>query len=116
MAEIFDGHRMMQTGTDADVERFTDGEALSERVREWLETPQGTLADIPSWGHNLTQFKHDPQGPDLEVAIELAIVQKLEQDISDLEVTGVLVEYLDIDVFRLTIRHTFGGTQMEMQL
>lgn len=116
MAEIFDADRMMQTGTDADVERFCDGDALSERIREWLETPQGTLADLPSWGHNLTAFKHEPQGHSLEVAIELAIVTKLEQDIEDLDVTGVLVEYLDIDLFRLTIKHTFGGTQTEMQL
>jgi hypothetical protein len=116
MATVLDAHRHVVTGVNADVERFEDGQALSERIREWLETPQGTVADLPGWGHHLTGFKHDPQSTHLAVAIEMSIARKLAQDIKDLILLGVGVEFIEIDLFKIIIRHQFGGTVGTLQL
>ena len=116
MAIIYDAHRHIQTGTNADVERYDDGRALSERIYEWLETPEGTVADLPHWGHNLIGYKHDPQGPSLAAQLELSIARKLRQDIKNLKLLGIGVEYLDIDFFKITIRHQLGNTTSELRL
>lgn len=116
MTVIFDAHRHIESSTSEDVGSYTDEDALSERIREWLETPVGTVADLPGWGHNLKGFKFDPINTNLEVAIELAIVEKLTQDIDDLIFLGVRVESLDIDLCKITIRHQFGDTITEKQL
>jgi hypothetical protein len=113
---ISEANHLMQSSTDADVQRMTDGAALSDRIMEWLKTPQGTLADKPRWGNILHLFKFEPQGPNLEVAIELAIVQKLAEDIDDLVFTGISVEFLEIDLFKVVIRHQFGDTIVEKKL
>lgn len=116
MAIIYDAHRHIVTNLHHEVERFEDGEALSERIREWLETPEGTLADLPHWGNNLLGFKHDPQGQNLEVGIEMAIARKMAKDIDDLVILGVGVEYLGIDFFQVIIRHQLGGTVEVLRL
>lgn len=91
-----------------ELKKFSDGESVEERIREWLETPQGTLADLPAWGHNLGMFKHEPQGVDLEVMAEMAIMIKMPLDIEDLVITGVSVEFESIDLCRITIHHRLG--------
>lgn len=116
MATIYEGSHLVETGISHEVDRSVDGDALSERIREWMETPEGTIADIPDWGHNITGFKHDPQGVDLEVAIEMSIARKMARDIKNLILLGILVEYLDIDLFKIVIRHQFGDTVGEIQL
>lgn len=116
MPTIYEGSHLIATGINHDVDRFADGEALGERIKEWVETPEGTIADIPDWGHNLLGFKHDPQGVDLEVAIEMSIARKMARDIRDLVLLGISVEYLEIDLFKIVIRHQFGDTFGELQL
>jgi hypothetical protein len=116
LASIIDAHRHVKTGLSAEVDRFSDGEALSERIREWLETPEGTVADLPDWGHNIIGYKHDPQSTTLAVAIEMSIAQKMTRDIKNLKLLGVGVEFLEIDLFRILIRHQFGGTIGTLQL
>lgn len=113
---IYEANHLIESSTDADVKRLGDGDALSDRITEWLATPQGTVADNPSWGHNLNGFKFDPQSPNMEVEIEMAIVQKITQDIKDLVFLGVGVEFLDIDYFKVVIRHQFGDTVSQKQL
>lgn len=111
-----EGSHLMATGENADVERYDDANAISERIIEWLETPEGTVADIPWWGNNLVGFKHDPQGSRLEVLIEMSIARKMSKDIRELILLGVGVEYVDIDLFKVLIRHQYGGTVGVLQL
>lgn len=116
MATIFDADHLIKTDISADVKRYEDGDSIGERIKEWLETPEGTVADLPDWGHNLIGFKHDPQSPATEILIEMAIASKISLDIKDLVLLGVGVEYLDIDLFSVTIRHQYGGTVSQLLL
>jgi len=107
---------LLSSSSDSDIEKFSDGDALGNRINEWLETPVGTIADWPEWGNNLNAFKFEPQGINLEVAMELAIVEKLGNDVKDLIFVGVSVEFIEIDLFVVTIRHQFGDTVKQLEL
>ena len=92
---------------------------MSERIREWLATPEGTVAHDPSWGHNLLPFKHDPmgtQGTTLEVLITMALARKMPLDIEDLRLVAVQVEVLDIDLCRVSVVHQYGKDVAEISL
>ena len=117
-SEIHDAQRMMKSAPASDVEKFQDAEAMAERIREWLDTPEGTMAHHPSWGHNLLQFKHDPLSEygNLDVLIEMEIAVKLPIDIEDIILVGVDVKILDIDLCRVDIWHQFGKTTTEVSL
>lgn len=108
----------LKSGPEADVERSQDGAAMSMRIQEWLATPEGSMAHYPSWGHNLSRFKHDPLSANngLAVQIELALARKLPQDIEDLRLVSVGVEVLDIDLCQITIVHQYGRENMQIQL
>lgn len=79
-----------------------DGGVLEHIVREWLDTPLGSVWGQPHYGHRFIQFRHQPQGSDLEVAIELSIVSKLPKD-TDLTPSFVRAEFLDIDLVNVII-------------
>lgn len=113
---IKEASRLISSSSDEDVTKYGDGDALSERIREWLSTPIGTVADNPSWGHNLKTFKFDPMNNNLAVSIELAIAEKLPKDISDLIFVGIRVDFLEIDLCKILIRHQYGDTITELKL
>lgn len=115
---MIEAERMLKSAPESDVARFTDGDAMGERIREWLDTPEGTMAHHPSWGHNLTPFKHDPlsKNGNLDVLIEMAIAVKLPLDIEDIVLKGVNVVVMDIDLCRIEILHQFGVQVAEVML
>ena len=113
---IQEADRLIESSTSEDVSTYGDETALSERIKEWLETPVGTVADLPGWGHNLKSYKFEPMNLSLEVAIGMAITTKLPQDIDGLIFRGILVEFLEIDLCKIIIRHQFGDTVTELQL
>jgi len=104
--EEFD--HLIELNPTTEVKAYADTDALWDRIAEWLETPQGTLADLPSWGHNITAMKHEPQGVNLEVMTEMSIMAKMPQDIEDLIISGVRVEFFEIDRCSVMIRHRLG--------
>lgn len=118
MSDIVEADRLFRSAPGNDIARFADAEGMAERIREWLETPEGTVAHYPSWGHNLTPFKHDPlsEGCGIEILIEMAIARKLPLDIDDIHLMGVNVTILDVDMFALEILHQFGQEREEVQL
>jgi hypothetical protein len=91
-----------------EVKKYLNEDVLADRIAEWLETPQGTLADLPAWGHNLRAFKFEPPGINLDVMIEMSLVVKMPKDIENLVIVGVDVEFKEIDLLKLTIRHMLG--------
>lgn len=101
-----------------DMARTLEGNAMSERIQEWLATPEGTVANYPSWGHNLNQFKHDPlaKGGNLEVLIEMSLARKMPIDIEDLRLIGVRVDVDDIDLCHITVIHQYGAENLQIQL
>ena len=89
--------------------QYADNAALNDRIREWLETPEGTVADLPGWGNRLFMFKHDPPGAHLEVALEMHLAYKMPIDIENLVILEIGVEFREIDYVVVTIRHQLGG-------
>jgi len=85
-----------------------DGNALEDRIQEWLETPEGTVADMPWWGNRLGAIKHEPQGASLQVMAEMSIVEKLPVDVRNVQVKGVLVENIEIDLVRVVVQYQLG--------
>lgn len=117
MTEVIkEASRLIESGLSSEVAKYNDESALSERISEWLDTPTGTVPDKPSWGHNLNGFKFDPLNQNLAVAMELAVTEKILQDIEDLIFLGVRVVINDIDYCTIIIRHQFGDTISQKKL
>lgn len=113
---IIEGDHMLTSAPEAEVATYYDADGLADRIYEWLETPMGTMANHPAWGNNLGPFKFDPQSLHLEVLMEMAIASKLEKDIKGLKLIGVSVDFMEIDLCRVVIRHQFGDTVQELRL
>jgi len=113
---IREADRLIKSSIDEEVTKFGDGAALAERIREWLTTPVGTVADKPGWGHALSSFKFDPTNLSLDVAIEIAIAKKIQIDIRDLVFVGVRADFMEIDLCKIVIRHQFGDSVSLLKL
>ena len=92
----------------------TDG--MNNRIREWLATPEGTMAEKPRWGHNLRGYQFDPPGPMMAIEIEMSLVRKIRQDVRDLTIRGISVEVTEIDMINLFIIHDNGIFKDEIPL
>ena len=96
---MIEAQRMLKSSPRDDVERFSDGDAMGERIREWLDTPEGTMAHHPAWG-----------------LMEMAIARKLPIDVENIILKGVNVVVMDIDLCRIEILHQFGFQAEEIRL
>lgn len=103
------------SGSNA-VQVYEDDEAMSQRICEWLETPEGTLLDKPGWGHNLATLKHEPPGDNLSVVAQMLIVEKMPKDISGLIINQVRVTFTELDVCVIEISHSLGDFEQEVNL
>lgn len=113
---LIEADHMMASGSETEIEVYYNEPGLADRIYEWLETPMGTVANDPAWGNNLAPFKFDPQSQHLEVLMEMAIASKLPRDVRGLKMVGVAVDFLEIDLCRVVIRHQFGDTVKELTL
>lgn len=111
MSIITEYEHLMALSATEGLETLYDVEALHDRIKEWFETPQGTIADLPAWGHNLSSFKHDPPGSYIEVMLEMAIMRKLPRDVKNLQIVALRVDYPEIDICRITIKHRLATYQ-----
>lgn len=112
--EEFD--HLMGLHPTTEVRTYDDGKALTDRISEWLETPQGTVADLPGWGHNLAALKHEPQGVNLNVLAEMSIAVKMPQDIENLVIQDIIIEFMEIDLCKITINHYLGNYKESIEL
>jgi len=112
--EEFD--HLLELNPTTEIKKYDDEDALQERIFEWLETPQGSLADLPGWGHNLIALKHEPQGVTLGVIAEMSIMAKMPRDIENLSIVGVDIEFAEIDLFHIVIRHNLGIFEEKIEL
>lgn len=94
--------------SDSGIATHQDSAAMSQRIREWLATPEGSMADLPWWGNRLFGLKHEPIGVGLQVMAEMAIVEKLPVDVRDLIVSGVRVEPTT-EIDRIVVAISFNG-------
>jgi len=116
MTYIEEFDHLFELNPTTEIKKYDDEEALSDRIVEWLETPQGSLADLPGWGHNLIALKHEPQGVNLDVMAEMSITIKMPADIENLIIQSVSVEFMEIDLCRVVIRHRLGIFEEKIEL
>jgi hypothetical protein len=83
-----------------------NADAVASNIREWCATPQGTVADWPSWGNNFHQLKFLPQREFVSVA-ESLIMRKMQQDIWHLQIRGIRLEVEEVDLFRIYVDYGF---------
>lgn len=98
------------------IARYENSTALDDRIQEWLETPEGTVADMPWWGNNLSALKHEPIGVNLQVIAEMRIARKLPVDVKNIDVRGIRVEAVEIDLIRVIIQYQLGTFVGEVML
>jgi len=96
---------LMERSPSESIKTYEDGDAMNQRILEWLDTPEGTVADLPAWGHPFYLFKHEPDGPTLRVVAEMLIFQKLLADVEDIDLRSVAVEFPEMDYMRIDIEH-----------
>jgi len=116
MSIITDYEHLMALVPEEGLYRLYDVEALHDQIAEWFQTPEGTIVDLPAWGHNISPFKHEPPGLYIEVMLEMAIVRKLPRDVANLQIIALLVEYPEIDMCRITIQHRLATYQSEITI
>lgn len=74
---------LTHSGVDADV----------NNVIEWLDTPEGSVYGMPSWGNPLAKFKHEPTNSEITAMnIEFAIIQKLPIDLPHIVLVSIFCE------------------------
>lgn len=116
MAQIIEFDYLMARAPSEGVRSYEDVEAMNQRVMEWLDTPDGTVADMPEWGHPFYAFKHEPDSPSLQVMAEMMVFEKLVADVVDIDLRSVSVEFPEIDRMMVAIVHGTGFLEKEVSL
>ena len=88
---------------------------VNELPNGW-DTPEGTVADMPSWGHPFYMFKHEPESDDLNVMAEMALYEKLTADIKDLDLRGLSICFSEIDRMDVAIKLGEGILKKQVEL
>lgn len=69
-----------------------EGDAGSKyaRLKEWFDTPEGSVYGMPSWGNPIQGYKHEPTGGDyLAIHLESKIMSKLNIDLPEVSLLGI---------------------------
>lgn len=96
-------NRMLDATGAQEIEAFSDSDALEERIRDWLETPQGSVADQPEWGNTLSLYRHAPINNDLLISMEMDILTRLPADVDGVNIQGIRIQEEEIDTVRISI-------------
>jgi len=110
---IVEPHYLLETGVSG-IQTYRGGEAMGERISEWLAHPVGSVSDKPSWGHTLNSLRHEPTSIETEVMYEMAIVEKIMDDIEGLSVKAINIKYVSIDEIYLTITDNHGEISTQL--
>jgi len=91
------------------VQSHIDGAAQNNNITEWFDTPQGSIADYPAWGHNLGAFRFEPDNSeDVAVMLEMSIVEKLTQDVVGVQIYSIRIEVVEFDRWKIVLHHNYG--------
>lgn len=91
--------------------------AAINNVKEWLDTPEGSVWGRPYWGNNLDQFKHEDTNSKITaVQIEFSILQGLARDLPFLQISSIWCEPHPeiIDRYLVTIGLNDGIVEKEV--
>lgn len=88
----------------------TGGNVVLNDLREWLDTPRGSVMGRPSWGNELEKFKHENMNDDLAVSVENSIARGLTRDLQHLAASSsVSVKNTEFDKYEVTISTPWGN-------
>lgn len=90
---------------------WQDANSQLNRIREWLDTPMGTVYGWPDWGNELAQFKHEPTKSDYTaVNIEFAVLTGIARDLPGIVVQQIRCDEAEdeIDEYVITIGTQYG--------
>ena len=90
------------------LEVHLEGSAANNNIQEWLDTPEGTVANNPSWGHNLKPYQFEPEDEATSICIEMSIIDKLPKDVQGLKISGIRVTFPEFDKCQVVIKHKYG--------
>lgn len=98
------------------VEQFAGGEAEVNQVKEWLATPNGAVYGMPSFGHDLKEFLHQPNSSSVdEVEAEIIIVNGLNRDLPHLSIHSISVRPHKIEPDKSMVRIVLNGHDDEVE-
>lgn len=87
----------------------SDGDVLLDNLTEWLDTPRGSVFGNPSWGNELSKFKHEVMDEDLAVGVESSIARGLQRDLPSLSIlSSVEVATDGLDRYTVNIITPYG--------
>ena len=105
--DIREKDRNFKNTSTEEVKSISGGDALGEKLSEWLETPRGSITDNPGWGNELRSIQFETDSTAAVIA-ESFILGGIRRDIPDITITGVFVEWGEIDQCRIKIQHQSG--------
>ncbi len=114
MAQILEYDYLMGGSPSERIRTYDDGEAMNQRILEWLDTPEGTVADMPDWGSPLLRFKHEPDSPSIQVMAEMLIFRRLSEDVKGIDIRAVSVQFPEIDLMQISIVHGTGFLERQV--
>lgn len=94
---------------------FSELTENGEKVRMWLNTPQGEYWGKPWWGNELVKFKHEPIDINIEVLLESSIISGLKRDLPSIKIIDIHVQALSVDRAFLGLV-LFGGELIKQNL
>jgi hypothetical protein len=90
-----------------------EGENASKVAQfdEWLHTPAGSVWGLPTFGNTMKDFKHEPSGNATEIAIEAAMITKLNIDLPELGLLGIRCNTATgfFDLYEISFIFPFGS-------
>lgn len=112
---IVEPHHLLERGT-AGIKTYRGGEAMGQRISDWLAHPVGSIADNPTWGHNLESLKFEPESANAEVMYEMSILAKLTADVEDLNIRSIKIKYASIDEINIVITDNHGEISTQLPI
>lgn len=83
-----------------------DDKSQINQLKEWLDTPQGSIWGNPTWGNTCADFTHEPTHSSLTaVNIEFALLDGIERDLPHIQISDIWCEPHpeEIDRYQITI-------------
>lgn len=95
---------------DQGVIAHSGSDVVLDALTEWLDTPRGSVFGNPSWGNELSKFKHEVMNDDLAVSVENAIARGMLRDLANLSaVSSVSVSISEFDRYQVAITTPYGS-------
>lgn len=89
---------------DTGVTSYDGDDAIIEQVKEWLDTPQGSVYGRPSYGHDLIRFQHEPPNSTyVAIGIEFSVVEGISRDLPNVKVSSIFCHPSDEDTDKYEI-------------